>query len=73
MKLVRWDPFLNVLTMSNRLDRSLEPPVTARTDASFGGWVPPVDIFESQDTSSSVPKSPVSTGRTWTCGSKTAS
>jgi HSP20 family protein len=49
MNLVRWDPFLDLVAMSNRLHRSLENPVTARTEDAFGAWVPPVDIFERQD------------------------
>lgn len=35
MKLVRWDPFQDLLTM--------------RREGSFGAWAPPVDIFERQD------------------------
>ena len=34
MRLVQWDPFRQLL---------------ARTEDSFGAWVPPVDIFERQD------------------------
>jgi HSP20 family protein len=36
MKLVRWDPLQEFVSMSNRL-------------SSFGTWAPPVDIFEGQD------------------------
>ena len=49
MKLVRWDPFRELLTVSNRLNRTFEDSITQRPEASFGAWAPPVDIFERQD------------------------
>jgi HSP20 family protein len=49
MKLVRWDPFREFLTMSNRLNRTIDDPFIQRPEASFGAWAPPVDIFERQD------------------------
>jgi len=38
MKLVRWDPFHDLMALSQRLDR-----------ADALGWAPPVDIFEKQE------------------------
>jgi len=53
MKLVRWDPFQQMVAMSNRLNRTVSDsytdPYTRRTEDSFGAWAPPVDIFEKQD------------------------
>ena len=49
MQLVRWDPFHELVTMSNRLNRTLNDSNTPRTEDSFGAWAPPVDIFEEQD------------------------
>ena len=49
MQLVRWDPFQDLVTMSNRLNRRLNDSYTPRTEDSFGAWAPPVDIFERQD------------------------
>jgi HSP20 family protein len=49
MKLVRWDPFREFLTMSNRLNRTIDDPFIQHPEASFGAWAPPVDIFERQD------------------------
>jgi HSP20 family protein len=49
MNLVRWDALQELVAMSNRLNRSLDNPFSARTEDSFGAWVPPVDIFERQD------------------------
>ncbi len=49
MRLVRWDPYQELVAMSDRLNRSLNDPYTRRTEDSFGAWGPPVDIFEKQD------------------------
>ena len=49
MRLVRWDPYQELVAMSERLNRSLNDPHTQRTEDSFGAWAPPVDIFEKQD------------------------
>ena len=49
MKLVRWDPFREFLTVSNRLNRTIDDSFTQRPEDSFGAWSPPVDIFERQD------------------------
>lgn len=51
MTLVRWDPFRELVTMSDRLNRMLaEPSTLAREGEPYGTWVPPVDIFEKDDT-----------------------
>jgi HSP20 family protein len=53
MRLVRWDPFQQLVAMRNRLNSTLTDPYTdpytPRTEDSFGAWAPPVDIFERQD------------------------
>ena len=49
MQVVRWDPFQNLVAMSNRLNRTLNDSYTPRTEDSFGAWAPPVDIFEEKD------------------------
>lgn len=46
MTLVRWDPFQELVSWSNRLNRTLTDPATGRTEDAFGAWAPPVDIFE---------------------------
>ena len=46
MTLVRWDPFQELVSWSNRLNRTLTDPTTGRTEDAFGAWTPPVDIFE---------------------------
>jgi len=45
MTLVRWDPFRELVSWSNRLNRS-SSDATAGTEDAFGAWAPPVDIFE---------------------------
>jgi HSP20 family protein len=48
MKLVRWDPFQDLIAMSQRFNRVADDRY--RTDAGDTlGWAPPVDIFERQD------------------------
>ena len=49
MQLARWDPFQDLVTMSNRLNRTRNDSYTPRPEDSFGAWAPPVDIFEEQD------------------------
>ena len=46
MTLVRWDPFRELETFSERLNRMLaESPTRAGQSDTYGSWVPPVDIF----------------------------
>jgi|KBSSwiStaDraftv2_1062776.scaffolds.fasta_scaffold03367_5 HSP20 family protein len=45
MTLVRWDPFQELASWSNRLNRSLNDR-PGHTEDSFGAWAPAVDIFE---------------------------
>ncbi len=49
MQLIRWDPFQQLVAMSNRLNRTTNDPYAPRTEDSFGTWAPPVDIFEKHD------------------------
>jgi HSP20 family protein len=50
MTLVRWDPFRELVTMSDRLNRMLaEPSALSREGEPYGTWVPPVDIFEKDE------------------------
>ena len=49
MKLVRWDPFLELMAMNGRLNRALADPAASRTEDAFGAWVPAIDIFERPD------------------------
>lgn len=50
MTLVRWDPFRELVTMSDRLNRMLSDSGSiARSGESYSGWIPPVDIFEKDE------------------------
>jgi len=49
MQLIRWDPFQQLIAMSNRLNRTSNDSYIPRTEDSFGAWAPPVDIFEKND------------------------
>ena len=49
MKLVRWDPFHELVAMSNRFNRQVNDSYLPRTEDAFGAWAPPVDILERQD------------------------
>ena len=50
MNVVRWDPFRDLVTLSDRLNRALaEPPGPFAANTSYGSWSPPVDIFERTD------------------------
>jgi HSP20 family protein len=48
MKLVRWDPFRDLVAMSQRLNRLADDPYNLGAGDALG-WAPPVDIFEKQD------------------------
>lgn len=49
MKLVRWDPFQELVNINNRLSRTLGEAYPNTTEDAFGAWAPPVDIFEKND------------------------
>jgi HSP20 family protein len=49
MKLVRWDPFQELVSINNRLSRTLGEAFPGAAEDSFGAWAPPVDIFEKND------------------------
>lgn len=48
--LTKWDPFRDILSMQERLNRAFFDPLSRYpiTDAT-GSWFPPVDIFEEND------------------------
>lgn len=50
MTLIRFDPFRDIATLQDRLNRYFsEPTRTFSEDASLGTWMPAVDIFEKED------------------------
>lgn len=49
MTLVRWDPFRDLVSIQERLNRVLADSSSRLPDEGYGSWVPPVDIFEKGD------------------------
>lgn len=49
MNVVRWDPFRDLVTLSDRLNRALSDSTGTSSSTSYGAWSPPVDIFERAD------------------------
>ncbi|MEA3279244.1 MAG: Hsp20/alpha crystallin family protein [Thermodesulfobacteriota bacterium] len=52
MTIVRWDPFRNVSTLQDRINRMFNEAFTRKEfddDASIGSWSPAVDIYNTDD------------------------
>ena len=51
MAATRWDPFRELLTLQERLDKMYRDMERTRKEEDFvsSEWRPPVDIFESRD------------------------
>jgi len=51
MRLVRFDPFSDILSMQDRMSRLFGdvPRQTGGDETTSGTWAPPVDIFEKED------------------------
>jgi HSP20 family protein len=51
MAIIRWDPFRDVVTLRDKMNRLFEDAVTARggeKDMITGSWSPAVDIYETE-------------------------
>ncbi len=50
MAMVRWDPFRDIVSMQDRLNRLVgEGLYRLDRDEGYGAWLPPVDIYEKGD------------------------
>lgn len=52
MAIIRWDPYRDLLTLRERMNRLFEDMVTNRgeeRDLSASSWAPSVDIFETEN------------------------
>lgn len=53
MALIRWDPFRDLLTLQDRMDRLFQDSMTRNRgyeeSLAPGFWSPPVDIYETDD------------------------
>ena len=51
MAIVRWDPWRDLVSIQDRVNRMLaDAPTRWGSDEGYGAWAPPVDIFEKGDT-----------------------
>lgn len=44
MQITRWDPFRDITTMQDRINR-----LFGEQESTYGTWLPPVEIFEIED------------------------
>ena len=50
MRLSHWDPFRDMLSIQDRLNRFMADPWTnTSSPEGFGAWLPPVDVLERED------------------------
>ncbi len=52
MAIIRWDPFRDMITLREKMNRLFEDMFTTRTDdkeASASAWAPSVDIYETEN------------------------
>ena len=52
MNIVRWDPFRDVVTLQDRVNRLFGDSLSRLNpeEGTWGAWAPPVEIFEKEDT-----------------------
>jgi HSP20 family protein len=51
MNVIRWDPYRDLTSLADRVNRAFGTPATPTRDEeiSLGSWIPPVDIVEEND------------------------
>ena len=49
MNIVRYDPFREIRTLQNEMNRLFSGATTGRDDSLNGEWMPKVDVFETKD------------------------
>ncbi|HKQ98999.1 MAG TPA: Hsp20/alpha crystallin family protein, partial [Candidatus Polarisedimenticolia bacterium] len=50
LSITRWDPYRDMTTLQNRINRMFnEGGLTGRDAEGFGAWLPPVDVVEEGD------------------------
>jgi translation elongation factor EF-1beta len=58
VKLIRWDPYIDLVTLQEKLNRLFESNLTKsrydEEEIGSGVWAPPVDILERRSPSSSL-------------------
>jgi HSP20 family protein len=46
---MRWDPFRDVTTLQDRVNRMFGDSLARTEEGTYGTWLPPVEIFEKED------------------------
>lgn len=49
MAIVRWDPLKDLMTMHDRMNKIFDETLNKNAQGNYGDWLPPVDIFETED------------------------
>lgn len=49
MAIVRWDPLKDLMTMHDRMNKIFDETLSKTAQGSYGDWLPPVDIYETDD------------------------
>lgn len=50
MAINRWDPFRDLLNLQEKMNRLFEESLMPRREMIYGGsWIPPVDVYETED------------------------
>ena len=47
--ITRWDPFRDLTTLQNRLNRVFVAPYNGEDESTYSAWMPPVEIFDHED------------------------
>ncbi|QAR33185.1 Hsp20/alpha crystallin family protein [Geovibrio thiophilus] len=49
MAIVRWDPLKDLMAMHDRINKMFNDSFDKQNAPSYGEWMPPVDIYETED------------------------
>lgn len=48
MAIVRWDPLKDLMAMHDRINKMFNDSLDRQNSPSYGDWMPPVDIYETE-------------------------
>ena len=49
MAIVRWDPLKDLMAMHDRINKMFDDTFDKQHSSSYGDWMPPVDIYETEE------------------------
>ena len=49
MAIMRWDPYRDVTTLQDRVNRLFGDSLARAEEDTYGSWLPPVEIFEKEE------------------------